>query len=478
MSLRNGVAVMLLACLLMGNRKASPIKTKGPNILFCVADDWGWPHAAGYGDSVVKTPTFNRLAAEGILFEKAFVSSPSCTPSRGAILTGQDFWRLEQGANLWSTLDKKFPVYPLLLEKAGYFVGFWGKAWGPGDLAPGGYIDQYPSGNNYKDGLKEFMDAKPDGQPFCFWLGSKDPHRDYEKGSGAAAGIDVNAIKVPVFYPNEKEIQSDIADYYYEVQRFDNTVNEAIKLLESRGELENTIIVVTGDNGMPFPRCKANVYDMGVRVPLVIWWGDRLKKASVNRNLVSLTDLAPTFLDLAGVPIPAQMTGRSLKPLLTQSSESKQNVRDFIVYGKERHTPAQLKPSTNGYPSRAISSDDYVYILNLFPERWPAGVPAGATHSMNSFTDCDDGPTKRFLIKNQMNYQKFYDLSFAKRPKEELYNIKSDPDQLVNLAQNAKFAEIKAKLSKKLTGYLKSGKDPRFVPPGFDFDAVKYRNKL
>lgn len=481
MSPRIIVALMLLGCILMGSKKASQVtheRPKRPNILFCIADDWGWPHAAPYGDSVVKTPTFNRLAAEGVLFEKAFVSSPSCTPSRGAILTGQDFWRLEDGANLWSTLDKKFPVYPLLLEKSGYFVGFWGKAWGPGDLAPGGYIDQYPSGKNYKGGLKEFMDARPDGQPFCFWLGSTDPHRGYEKGSGAAAGIDVDAIKVPGFYPNAKEIKSDIADYYYEVQRFDRTVGEAIKLLESKGELDNTIIVITGDNGAPFPRCKANVYDMGVRVPLAIWWGGQLRKGTINKNLVSLTDLAPTFLDLAGIPIPTQMSGHSLKPFLLESAAGKQNSRDFIVYGRERHTPAQKKPSMDGYPSRAIRTDNYLYIVNLFPERWPVGVPQGATNGSSGFADCDAGPSKQFLMSNKANYMGFYELCFEKRPKEELYDIKADPYQMVNLAGDSKYSGIKADLSKKLVNYLKSTNDPRFVPSGFDFDAVKFRRAL
>ena len=117
--------------LLFGAEKA--LAQTRPNILFCIADDWGWPHAGAYGDPVVQTPAFDRLSSEGVLFENAFVTAPSCTPCRNSILTGQWHWRLEEGGNLWSTLHPKFPVYPLLLEDAGYYVGHWRKAWGPGD---------------------------------------------------------------------------------------------------------------------------------------------------------------------------------------------------------------------------------------------------------------------------------------------------------------------------------------------------------
>lgn len=449
-----------------------------PNILFCIADDWGWPHAAPYGDAVVKTLAFNKLAKEGILFETAFVSSPSCTPSRGAILTGQDFWRLQDGADLWSTLDRALPVYPLLLEEAGYFVGFWRKAWGPGNLEPGGYVEDRPAGKIYTGGLEEFLEKRPANTPFCFWLGASDPHRPYKKGSGAASGIDIDEVQVPPFYPDVAEIRNDLADYYAEVERFDADVQAAVQLLEKMGELDNTIIVVTGDHGMPFPRCKANLYDMGTRVPLVIRWGSQLKSGKTNTDLVSLTDLAPTFLDAAGVDIPDQMTGKSLLPLFKTHSESSYHPRKAIVYGRERHTPAQKSPSMDGYPSRAIRTDEYLYIRNLHPERWPAGVPEGATHPMNHFADCDDGPTKQFLLAHQATFPAYFQLSFGQRPEEELYALKNDPYQLVNLADDAAYAAVKAALSRQLVDYLTATKDPRLVPSRIDFDQIEYWGKL
>ncbi|UBM58834.1 sulfatase [Marinilongibacter aquaticus] len=451
-------------------------EAKKPNILFCIADDWGWPHALDYGDSVVQTPAFNQLAKEGVLFDQAFISSPSCTPSRGAVLTGQDFWRLGEGANLWSSLDSTLPVYPLLLEKAGYFVGSWRKAWGPGDLKAGGYVNSQPAGKVYKEGFEEFLNAKPADQPFCFWLGASDPHRPYEAGTGAASGIDLKAIDVPGYYPDEEEIRSDLADYYFEVNRFDSDVQTAIELLKSRGELENTIVVVTGDHGMPFPRCKGNLYEMGTRVPLVIRYGDKLNKGSKVEDLVSLTDLAPTFLDFAGLEIPDEMTGHSLKEKLLSKTAAQEPLRDFIVYGRERHTPAQESPSMAGYPSRAIRTADYLYILNLFPDRWPAGVPEGATHPIGSFADCDDGPTKQFIIAHQAEYPEAYALSFGLRPKEELYAIKDDPMSMHNLADQSEYRSLMDSLSNELVSYLKAKDDPRFVPSDIDFDAMPYRS--
>ncbi len=451
---------------------------KKPNILFCIADDWGWPHAGVYGDHVVKTPTFDKLAKEGILFEKAFVSSPSCTPSRGAILTGKHFWQLGEGGNLWSTLDVDIPVYPLLLEESGYFVGSWRKSWGPGDIQAGGYDSIGPAGKIFPEGFGQFLQARPDKKPFCFWFGASDPHRIYEKGSGVASGIDLEAIELPKFFADTKEIRSDIADYYFEVQRFDSDVGAAIHLLDSLGELENTLIVVTGDHGMPFPRCKANLYDMGVRVPLVMRWGNKIVPNTRMEDFVSLIDMAPTFLDLADVNIPQQMIGKSLKPmLLTSQNETTTSHQDYVVFGRERHTPAQKAPSLAGYPSRGIRTKDHLYIQNFFPDRWPVGVPQGASHPMGSFSDCDGGPTKTFLIENQDDprYKPYFDWCFGQRPAEELYVIAKDQFQLTNVANDSSYLSIKNSLSAQLLDLLMSTGDPRVVSSDVDFDNFPYR---
>ena len=256
------VAALVLSLKMLSAQEAVSDR---PNILFALADDWGWPHARAYGDQVVQTPTFDRLAREGVVFDHAFVSSPSCTPSRNAIITGQQFYRLGEGANLWGTLDVHQPNFMLLLRERGYEIGHWRKAWGPGDYGAGGYTE-HPCGPEIS--FEDFLRQRDRSKPFCFWFGTADPHRPYEEGSGRKSGIDVDEVHVPAFLPNNDVVRSDIADYYYEVQRWDREVGAAIALLEAAGELDRTIIVMTGDNGVPLPRCKGNLYDWGVREPL------------------------------------------------------------------------------------------------------------------------------------------------------------------------------------------------------------------
>ena len=294
---------LLLPLMAMQFTACDQQEEKKPNILFAIADDWGWPHAGVYGDPVVQTPAFDRLAEEGILFNHAYISSPSCTPSRNAILTGQYHWRLGPGADLWSTLDPATPVYPLLLEDAGYKIGRYKKSWGPGDISN---WERHPVGDDFTDGgFKAFLAERTADQPFCFWLGTSDPHRPYDRGTGIKSGMDPDKIKLFECFPDHEIVRSDVADYYYEVQRFDTLVASAIALLEETGELENTIIVMTGDHGMPFPRCKSNNYDSGARIPLAIRWGSKVKNPGrVLDDFISTTDLAPTFLEIAGINIP------------------------------------------------------------------------------------------------------------------------------------------------------------------------------
>lgn len=446
-----------------------------PNILFCFADDWGWPHAGAYGDPVVQTPAFDRLAREGVLFEHAFVSSPSCTPSRNAIITGQQFYRLGEGANLHSALDVTHPNFMRLLREAGYEVGHWRKAWGPGKFEPGGYRE-HPCGPNQP--FDTFMKDRSDDAPFCFWFGTSDPHRGYKAGSGEASGMDLSQVPVPAFFPDVPAVRSDIADYYFEVQRWDSDVAAAIEQLEQAGELDNTIIVMSGDHGMPFPRCKGNLYDWGSRVPLAIRWGAKVGSGRKVNDFVSLTDLAPTFLEAAGAQIPEAMTGRSLLSLLRSDASGRVDPeRDAVVFGRERHVPAQEMPSMAGYPSRAIRTDHYLFIMNLKPERWPAGVPENATHPIDTYADCDNGPTKSLIGKchDKPECRRFYEMCFAKRPAEELYDVKNDPNQVNNLAGDAEHEETIQRLRERLVAHLKETEDPRFTDAPVKFAEYPYR---
>lgn len=447
-----------------------------PNILFCIADDWGWPHAGAYDDPVVQTPAFDRIATEGVLFRHAYVASPSCTPSRNAILTGQWHWRLGPGASLWSTLDENTPTFPLLLEDAGYHVGHWRKAWGPGNLDN---WDERPDGTRYQ-GLRQFLDARPEGAPFCFWLGASDPHRPYRAGSGAESGMDPARIELFPHFPDSEVVRSDVADYYFEVQRFDRDVAEALAILAETGELDNTIVIMTGDHGMPFPRCKGNLYDSGVRVPLAVRWPQHVSGGRIVDDFVSTTDLAPTFLRLAGVAVPEVMTGRGLLDLLTATGSGRVDPsRDRVFFGKERHTQGQEAPDLGGTPMRGIRTADFLYIRNFRPDRWPAGTPnfERAAEPGNWLSDSDNGPTKTYLVDHRDQdeaHRRLYELSFGKRPEEELYDLRNDPDQLVNVAGQERYRADKELLWRRLRAELEATRDPRVVGGGEAFDAYPY----
>ncbi len=440
-----------------------------PNILLCIADDWAWPHASAYRDPIVRTPVFDRVAREGVLFTHAFCAAPSCTPSRAAILTGQAPHRLEEGGNLWSFLPAKFPAYPDLLEKAGYFVGFTRKGWGPGDFKAGGRR-RNPAGDPFKS-FEEFLSRAPADRPFCFWFGSHDPHRPYVRDSGVKAGLKPEDVIVPPFWPDAPEVRRDILDYYFEVQRFDREVGELLALLEKRGQLDNTLVVVTSDNGWPFPRAKANLYDAGTRMPLAVRWPVRIRGGRTLDDFVNLADLAPTFLEAAGLkPLP-EMTGRSLLGLLTGGEQPGR--RNEVFLERERH--ANVRRGDLSYPVRGIRTRDFLYLLNFRPDRWPAGDPE-LYHSVGPFGDCDDGPTKQLILahREEPEFARFFELAFAKRPAEELYDLRKDPHQTVNVAGRREYAAMQRRLRRQLEAWMKQTGDPRATVDDDRWDRYPY----
>ncbi|HXG60155.1 MAG TPA: sulfatase [Planctomycetota bacterium] len=441
-----------------------------PNILFCIADDWSWPHAGAYGDRTARTPNFDRVAREGVLFTRAFCASPSCTPSRAAILTGQAIHRLEESGNLWSTLQARFEVYPDLLEKAGYAVGLQGKGWGPGDFRPGGR-SRNPAGPSVKN-FADFLRSLPAGKPFCFWFGSGDPHRPYERGSGRAAGYKLEEVSVPPYLPDTPEVREDLLDYYFEVERFDRQVGELLRALEASGRASNTIVVITSDNGMPFPRCKTNLYDSGSRMPLAIRWPGRVQGGRTAEPFVSLADLAPTFLEAAGLPVPASMTGRSLLPLLEGRPDPADRTRVFL--GRERH--ANVRKGDLSYPARAVRTAEWLLIRNFKPDRWPGGDPEKHV-AVGPFGDCDNSPTKeQILARRDQDLGRFFLLAFGKRPARELYDLARDPHQIENVAE--RHPDVVARLEAELLRWMSETKDPRAADPDDDrWDRFPYYGK-
>jgi len=448
-----------------------------PNIVFFMADDWSWPHAGILGDPVVKTPTFDRIAGQGVLFENAFVSTPSCTPSRLSILTGQHHWRLQEGDSLGGSLREEYDVYTEMLEKAGYRVGRFGKGVWPSKHA---FRHRDSFGERFRS-FDEFIEKRRSGEPFCYWHGGQDPHRPYKLQAGVKSGIKLENINVPGCLPDNETVRSDFADYLWEVQRFDREVGRIVERLEAIDELENTIIVASGDNGMPFPRCKATLYDQGTRVPLAIRWGDRVRGNRTISDFVSLCDLAPTFLEAVGLKPSDQMTGRSLMPiLLSKDAGQIDPSRTFVLTGTERHVYS--------YPARALRTKDFLYIRNFDSENWTTGEVEGRNPQYDFAAEpwptergafsfnIDPSPSKQFLRlhRHDTDTKPFADLAFSQRLHEELYDLAKDPDQLHNVAQNPDYAKDKSRLRKKLDAELIKSGDPRLAKsrPNVLFIAV------
>ena len=234
--MRKFIIISIISAIFLQNNNIQAAKSQ-PNILFCISDDQSYAHSGANGDPVVKTPAFDRIAREGLRFTNAFCDAPTCGPSRSAILTGQPIWRLEEAGNIHSTLPSKFITYTKLLKDAGYNVGYTGKGWSPGRLEPGGRTIN-PAGTEYKNkrsstalknvsqndyaaNFESFLKTTSNTKPFCFWLGTYEPHRGFEKGAGLKSGKDPSKVIVPPIFPNDPIVRSDILDYYMEIEHFD-----------------------------------------------------------------------------------------------------------------------------------------------------------------------------------------------------------------------------------------------------------------
>ena len=473
-----------------------------PNILLAISDDQSFAHTSISGFEAVETPTFDRIAREGVLFTNAICSSPGCSPSRASLLTGRYPWQLEQAGTHASEFPGKFDVYPDLLEQVGYVVGYTGKAWGPGNWMISGRT-RNPAGNefnahtvrdpktsgiskrDYVANFQAFLETCPEDRPFCYWYGGHEPHRVFEKGSGERLGKRLDDVTVPEFLPDSPEIRSDILDYCVEIEYFDEQLGRMMKLLEDRGRLNNTLVVVTSDNGMAFPRAKANCYEYGVHVPLAMRWPKRVPGARVVRDLVSFVDLAPTFLEAARLMSSDAMIGQSLMSILESNAAGLvDSSREFVCSARERHSSSRWKNLT--YPQRALRTQEHLLIRNLCPERWPAGAPQeleldgslGPLHG--GYYDIDVGPSLSFLIKHRDSKLAgpFFHLAVDKRPSWELFNIVDDPGCVKNLANDPDHADTKERLSKELLSFLKETSDPRVSGGGDVFENYKRYSKI
>jgi N-sulfoglucosamine sulfohydrolase len=456
-----------------------------PNILLAISDDQSWPHASTAGSPFVSTPNFDSLAGSGFLFTNAYAASPGCSPSRAALLTGQHHWMIGPAG----THGSSFPVYHEtfvdLLEGAGYKVGFTGKGWGPGSWSAGGR-DRNPAGVEYNElklestpkkgisdkdyaaNFEQFLRERKDGQPFFFWYGGHEPHLKYAEGPHSQQ--DLAKVEVPAFLPDTEVSRSTLLDYADEIHHFDSHLGKMIALLESAGELENTLVIVTSDNGMPMPRAKATGYEYGIHVPLAIRWGKGGEKGDVITEPVGFVDLSATVMDAAGLEVPRQFVGESLKRLV-KGEGGKLDGDRAVFAGRERQSASRYQNLS--YPQRMMRRGDYLVIWSAEPDREPAGQgqeivdgQLGPPHS--AYYDIGPSMIKRELLakRDDPYFEPFFHLAVDKRPEWQFFNVAKDPDCLNDLAGDPEFADLFADYRQQLTETLRETGDPRVLGYG------------
>ncbi|MDO7173147.1 sulfatase [Mariniflexile sp. AS56] len=484
------LATILVVSLLLGCRtKQTNISNKSekqPNILFCIADDASMNSFGAYGDTFISTPSIDNIAKEGVVFNNAYNCNPKCAPARACILTGKYSWQLKEATNHNPKMPTEFKFYPELLQQNGYNVGFTGKGWGPGvfkgDINPAGpdysSIKLTPphkgiSNIDYAANFEKFLNENNSKAPFCFWLGAKEPHRFYELDSWKKENKKLADAKVPPFYPDNDLIRGDLLDYAVEVEWFDTHVGKAIKLLEDKGLLDNTLVIITSDHGMPFPRVKGQIYEEGFHVPLIAYWKGKILKGRTVEDFVSFPDIAPTLMEVAGLKPHEQMTGKSFKNLLeSEKSGQIDAANDHVLLGKERHDVGRSNEDGTdlAYPVRAIRDNKFLYVHNIKPERWPVGNPE------YDYMNCDGSPTKSYLTKLKPDDSEYhyFEMSFDKRPEEELYNIQDDPNCMNNLAGLPEYIQIAKNMKRQMEAELIAQGDPRTLGNGDVFDKYKY----
>jgi len=507
-------------------------EAKRPNILFVFADDWGRYASIYHKNSApgsplsalnefVRTPTFDSIASQGVLFRNAHVNAPSCTPCRSSLVSGQYFWRTGRGAILsGAQWDPAIPSFPLLLRDSGYSIGKTYKVWSPGQPADAPFDRQRhayeQAGKRFgqfseqvtkmaangksiaeakevmftevRENFRSFLADRDPAKPFHYWFGPTNTHRQWRQGSGKALwNIEPDTLKgkVPPFLPDVPEVREDLADYLGEVAALDGAMGVLIDELKKTGTYDNTLIVVSGDHGAPgFTNGKCNLYTFGTGVALTIA-GPGVKGGRVVDDFVNLVDIAPTLLEAAGVKVPPVVTGHSLWPQLrAEKSGQVDPERTWTVTGRERHVD-DARQGSLPYPQRAIHSGQYLYIINFKPDRDPLGSYAILEKKENGVTpkrvrqdtrlligDMDAGPTKAWLVANRLTPvgKPFFERAFAKRPKEELYDLAKDPYETINVAKDPAYSEIRGRLEAKLLDELKSSKDPRMENDGAFFE--------
>lgn len=435
-----------------------------PNVILFIADDVSWNDYGCYGNAAARTPNIDALAAQGMRFNRAFLTASSCSPSRSSIITGRYPHNNGKAAELHQPISGHIPWFPELLRKAGYYTALSGKHHMT-STAPKNGPDARPVAFDHVDGGRSkdnsgghanwvsVVENRPQHKPFFFWFAAYDAHRGWD----ADRQWDVDSygamhkpedVVVPPFLSDDSETRQDLASYYNEVTRFDHYIGAVVSELKKQNALDNTLLFVMADNGRPFPRAKTRLHDSGMKTALVAHWPRGIKKTGSTDSLVSVIDLAPTVLSVAGCQVPPTMQGLSMVPLLQNSTEairsyafSEHNWHDYEAHG------------------RSVRHGDYLLLRNFrpyLPWQGPADSVRSASHQKLLALRETEG-----LNAAQQ------DVFLAPRPAVELYNFNTDPHQLNNLAGNRELAATQQELKAVLDRWMDETADsvPAAISP-------------
>lgn len=421
-----------------------------PNIIVFIADDAGMDFGC-YGNKGVKTPNVDKLAKEGLIFNNAFLTASQCSPSRTSILAGK-FAHTLGTEDLHVDLDNSTRIIPWYLQQAGYYTGIMLKT----HIGLSGveqfnwydhsYKDQFTGvwDSTYIHHFKNFLELTKE-KPFFLWVGFMDPHRPYNDEIRSAPVVyEANDVQVPPYLLDKPLTRKDLARYYDHVSRMDTKIGGMLEELESRGLDDNTVIIFLSDNGMPFPRAKATVYDSGIQTPLLITWPGHIKPDTEYNELVSVIDLAPTILDIANVEIPKDMYGNSIQKLFYDQSlpGSKYIFAERNHHGSDGHI-------------RCIRSENYKLIFNFYTDqRYPV-----TGDYQDAWKDLQEGFEKGTLTHAQSGL-------FRKPwPMLEFYDLKQDPYETVNLFENQETIPIPGDMLEAFYTWQKETMDyPSYLP--------------
>lgn len=387
-----------------------------PNFIIFIADDVSWNDLGCYGNSEVQTPNIDRLAANGIRFNNAYLTASSCSPSRNSIMTGR-YPHNTGAAELHTQPPEDMISFPEVLRENGYFTAQAGK-FHMGTYADRGFDVKY-KGKENGDGGEEMwvnvMQERPKDKPFFMWFAALDAHRDW--GPNEFSGThDPEKITPPFYLANAEGTRGDLAKYYDEIKRFDFYIGEVLTVLEKQKAVENTMIIVMADNGRPFPHSKTRVNNRGMKTPFIIHWPEKItKEGSVSNALLSAIDIAPTLLKLAGAEEPESIQGYSFDKLILHPEKP---FRNYVFAEHNWHDYEAHE--------RMVRNKNFMYIRNARPQL-PQMGPADAVGSP-SHQDLVELKDKGKLTAIQT------DIFVVPRPHEELYDCNQDSLHLLNIA--------------------------------------------